>query len=128
MQGGPRGDSVRGMKLRTLLGGLVAALGLSVAACGGGGNPNYRVPVDSPLMSFQAPEKEEILGAEGGEDLDLTQPVEEEKKPEPAPAPKPAPPPTPAPAAKAPAKAPAAKPAPAPKAPPVTPAPGTKPQ
>ncbi len=121
------------MKLRTFLGGLVAALGFSVAACGGGGNPNYRVPVDSPLMSFQAPEREEILGAEGGEEMDLTQPVEEEK-PEPAPAPKAAPPPAPAakpapaPAAKAPAKAPAAKPAPAPKAPPVTPAPATKPQ
>jgi len=96
------------MKLRTLFGGLLAALGFTVVACGGGGNPNYRVPVDSPLMSFQAPEKEELLG----EDVDLSQPVDE-APPEGDEGPKPAP---------------AAKPAPAPKAPVVTPAPATKPQ
>jgi hypothetical protein len=77
------------MKLSRLLGTLVVASGFAAAACGGGGG-NYKVPVDSPLMVFTPPEESELTG-EGGDDIDLTKPVEEEAPP-PAEPPKPEPP------------------------------------
>jgi len=64
------------MSFRAAASILATALLTAAAACGGG-TSNYHVPVDSPLMPFQAPDKDELLGNQGGSLDDLTQPIDE---------------------------------------------------
>jgi hypothetical protein len=84
---------------------VILSVGLSfgLAACGGGSS-SYRVPVDSELKPFVAPEAEDLVADDGVEDDENDSEDAAESSDKPATA-------APAPAAPAPAAAPAARPA-----------------